>query len=198
MSSPASFTRRLTRALATHAARTLPLEHSPWGEAMRRETDYIASDRAALAFAFGCLLSAYSTRFSNMRTGNLRPARSLLVLEMLLCFLPLTGIFIAALLHVFASAAHPPPILGALLAASALGPAGLLVVLAPALGRARGPVPLIALAVLSAVTITAFATGILPAPTWRDAVLCVLLPLAGVAHLAALTRTPSAASLQTG
>jgi hypothetical protein len=177
----------------------LPLKHAPWGEAMRRETDYIASDRAALLWACGCLLSAYSTRFSNMRTGNLRPAPSLLVLEMLLCFLPLTGVFIAALLHVFASAAHPPPILGALLAASALGPAGLLVALAPALGRARGPAPLTVMAVLSAFTITAFATGILPAPTWRDAVLCVLLPLAGVAHLAALTLTgtSSAASLPT-
>src|ERR1041385_272760 len=37
---------------------------SPWAEAMRRELDYIADDRAALRWALGCLAAGYRMRWT--------------------------------------------------------------------------------------------------------------------------------------
>jgi hypothetical protein len=56
--------RRLAVKLARHAALALPGAPSPWAEAMRRELDYIEDDRAALVWAFGCILASYKTRLA--------------------------------------------------------------------------------------------------------------------------------------
>jgi len=54
--------RRFSVTLARHAARMLPGAASPWSEAMRRELDYIADDRAAVRWALGCVLASYRAR----------------------------------------------------------------------------------------------------------------------------------------
>ena len=54
--------RRLAVKLARHAALTLPGALSPWAKAMRHELDYIEDDRAALRWAFGCVLASYKAR----------------------------------------------------------------------------------------------------------------------------------------
>jgi len=54
--------RRWAVAAVDHAARVLPPTHREWAEAMRRELDHIEDDRAALRWAFGCVLSSYRTR----------------------------------------------------------------------------------------------------------------------------------------
>jgi hypothetical protein len=56
--------RRLAVKLARHAALALPGARSPWAEAMRRELDYIENDRAALRWAFGCVLASYKARLA--------------------------------------------------------------------------------------------------------------------------------------
>jgi hypothetical protein len=59
--------------LARHASRVLPgTSSSPWAEAMRRELDYIADDRAALRWAFGCVLSSYKARLAARPAGGAR------------------------------------------------------------------------------------------------------------------------------
>jgi len=66
--------RRLAVKLARHAALALPGARSPWAEAMRRELDYIENDRAALRWAFGCVLASYKARLtagSSSRTRDL-------------------------------------------------------------------------------------------------------------------------------
>src|SRR5215475_2080245 len=63
--------RRLADTLARHAARVLPSAPSSWAQAMRHELDYIADDRAALRWAFGCMLASYQARL--MRRPRLSP-----------------------------------------------------------------------------------------------------------------------------
>jgi len=66
--------RRWAGKLAQHASGVLPGGHSPWAEAMRRELDYIADDRAALRWAVGSVLASYRMRllqgpWFKLRTG---------------------------------------------------------------------------------------------------------------------------------
>src|SRR5262249_43855076 len=56
--------RRLAVKIAQHASWGLPGARSPWAEAMRRELDYIADDRAALRWALGCVLASYKARLT--------------------------------------------------------------------------------------------------------------------------------------
>src|SRR6266566_2638691 len=56
--------RRWAVKLAQHASWVLPGARSPWAEAMRRELDYIADDRAALRWALGCVLASYRARLT--------------------------------------------------------------------------------------------------------------------------------------
>src|SRR5215813_9883296 len=57
--------RRLAVTLARHAAWVLPSAPSSWADAMRHELDYIADDKAALRWAFGCTLASYKTRVTH-------------------------------------------------------------------------------------------------------------------------------------
>src|SRR5215470_6670186 len=64
MNATPSRLRRLADTLARHAARVLPSAPSSWAQAMRHELDYITDDKAALRWAFGCLLASYKARFT--------------------------------------------------------------------------------------------------------------------------------------
>jgi hypothetical protein len=59
--------RRAAVKLARHAAAVLP-GASPWARAMQHELDYIEDDRAALAWALGCVLASYKARLAGART----------------------------------------------------------------------------------------------------------------------------------
>jgi pimeloyl-ACP methyl ester carboxylesterase len=56
--------RRIAVKLAQHASRVLPGARSLWADAMRRELDYIADDRAALRWAIGCVVASYTARLA--------------------------------------------------------------------------------------------------------------------------------------
>jgi pimeloyl-ACP methyl ester carboxylesterase len=53
--------RRVAQKIVRHASWVLPGGQSSWGEAMRRELDYIEDDRAALRWAIGCVTASYVT-----------------------------------------------------------------------------------------------------------------------------------------
>ena len=61
-------THRLALALCELAARLLPPRRRSWGEAMAAELGYAEDDRAALAFAGGCLLAAARERARDFDT----------------------------------------------------------------------------------------------------------------------------------
>ena len=57
---------------------------------MRSEFDHIENDRHAFLWAVGCLLTGIKERMNTMIHGDLKISRWLLAPEMLLCFAPLT------------------------------------------------------------------------------------------------------------
>jgi hypothetical protein len=67
----------------------LEQQHRDWARALRAELEYVAETERT-RWAFGCLTAAIHQRFVSMQTGSLRISRSVLFLEMILCFLPLT------------------------------------------------------------------------------------------------------------
>lgn len=64
-------------------------EQAEWARAMRTELHHVdASERTS--WAFGCLLAALKLRIAGMENGTLRVSPWVLLLELGLCFLPLT------------------------------------------------------------------------------------------------------------
>lgn len=64
-------------------------QHQDWARAMLAELEHVdVSERTS--WAFGCLIAAFQQRFVSMRNGTLRISRSILLLELVVCFLPLT------------------------------------------------------------------------------------------------------------
>lgn len=82
--------RRLAAALMRGAAGLMPAARIGWTRAMRSEFDHIESDRQAFLWAAGCLLTGLKERMNTMIHGDLKISRWLLAPEMLLCFAPLT------------------------------------------------------------------------------------------------------------
>lgn len=90
MNASASPLRRTASFLMRASKKALPPARGDWAEAMHAEFLHIHTDRQALHWAVGCLLVSIKERMSIMITGNLKISRWLLTPEMLLCFLPLT------------------------------------------------------------------------------------------------------------
>jgi hypothetical protein len=72
------------------AATLMPAARIGWTRAMRSEFDHIENDRQAFLWAAGCLLTGIKERMNTMIHGDLKISRWLLAPEMLLCFAPLT------------------------------------------------------------------------------------------------------------
>jgi len=66
--------RRWAVKLAQYASWVLPGAPSPWGDAMRRELDYIGDDRAALRWALGCIVASYRARLAHWPSFSARIA----------------------------------------------------------------------------------------------------------------------------
>lgn len=92
--------RALAERLLDHAARVMPAHRRDWGLAMRAELVAIASAGEALAFAAGCVWTAYSQRISPMRlallTGRLAVAAVSLLTAAAHAFMPLYMLAIIA------------------------------------------------------------------------------------------------------
>ena len=80
--------------LLMHAASWLMKnDHAEWARAMRVELEHVdRSERSR--WAFGCLLAAIQLRIRPMENGTLRGARWILLLELSLCFLPMTLVWL--------------------------------------------------------------------------------------------------------
>ena len=89
MSLDQSLLRRSAAALMRISALSLPPRRRDWAAAMRSEYEHIHADRQAFNWAAGCLLVSLKERMIMIK-GDLRVSRWLLTPEMLLCFVPLT------------------------------------------------------------------------------------------------------------
>jgi len=203
MKPPYSWLRCAAQALAGHAARVLPRARADWARAMRRETDQVANDRAALRWALGCVFASYLERIDVMNARRHGISRWVLGLEMLMCFWWLTWMFGALLSRGAYGFTGPLPLDAwyvATLLGTVAGPIGLVVAFKsivldrPALGRAT----LVALCVPAVWTVIAitgqFASSAFLAEAFGAWVLFALLPAIGVSHLIYLGR-PQRSSL---
>src|SRR5437868_15413775 len=97
MSESVSLRRRLALALMRCAAIALPATRADWASAMNAELDHFESDREASVWAIGCVVAALRERANVVFIGNLKVSRWILVPEMLLCFVPLTVLWLDAI-----------------------------------------------------------------------------------------------------
>jgi hypothetical protein len=167
-----------------------PKERADWAQAMINELDYLSPDTSAVGWALGCILVSYSERVRAM----IRPVESLprwiLVLEMLVCFLPLTLLFTAVVLR----GLHGGFTLQAGLlycSVAVLGPLGLLAALRSIFFKRAGMsrAVMAGLCLLAAWTVAAYSAQILTfgqahlSDWWREFVLIAVLPALAVFHM---------------
>jgi hypothetical protein len=185
-----SITWRIARGLVSHAANILPPERSEWSQAMISEVDHLPSVGAAIEWAIGCIFAGYIERLRTVSRPFSHVSRWVLSLEMLICLVPVTFLFVAVVLR---STGGVWPLVTALHYASAtlIGPIALViatktVVLRQAVGRTT----CIALCLLAAWTFLSYSASISstkggrPSDWWQIFVLVALLPAVAVAHLA--------------
>lgn len=181
---------KAARGLVQHAARISPPERAEWAQAMANELDYLSPDTSPVGWALGCILVCYSERIRAMIRSLKSLPRWVLILEMLVCFLPLTLLFSAVVQRGLHGGFTPPE---ALLYGSAtiLGPLGLAAALrsiftqSASMSRAA----IVALCLLAAWTLTAYSAQILTfgqshlSDWWREFVLIAVLPILAVLHV---------------
>lgn len=181
---------RLASSLTAHAAKVLPAERREWSQAMISEVNHLPSSGAAIRWAMGCIVAGYVERMRTMNHPIGHVARWVLSLEMLICFVPVTFLFVAVILSAVRGVWS---IQTSLLYASAtlIGPIGLVISLRSlVLGQAVGRTTSIALCLLAAWTFVSYLSLVLsnhssrPTEWWQIFVLIAFLPALAVAHLA--------------
>lgn len=190
MNSLHALTQRTARCLIKHAAMVAPGERAEWAQAMSNELDYLSPDLSAVGWALGCLWACYAERIRAMVRSLDSLPRWVLVIEMLVCFLPLTWLFSAMVQTGFHGGfALPEALLYG--SASILGPLGFAVALRSIFSKSRplSRVTISALGVLTAWTLAAYSTQVLTfghshlSEWWQEFVLIAVLPALAVLHL---------------
>jgi hypothetical protein len=180
--------RSLAALLIRHAAWVSPANRKEWFRAMTHELDHVPGGASALEWALGCALVGYMERIHIMTRSFAELPRWLLALEMAVCLVPLTWLFIAVL--AMTGRALMPLEFGILAGSATLsGPLGLAVALRlvfladGSVGRATTLV----LALLAAWTMLGYTGQLLHdgsfLAAWREFILLALLPAMAVAHL---------------
>ena len=158
--------RRVASRILLAAARLLPRRLSPWARAMERELAEIADDRAALAFASGCLRAvlglAFVTASSTLGVPTMKGISARPRLLGLLCGAGAVAMGVAYMV----AAEAPARYLAVNLAALMLGAAAWLALGRAAAARLAGAGPLI-LALAAALLLTAlFGIAVEGASRW--------------------------------
>jgi hypothetical protein len=156
---------------------------------MINELDHVPHGASALWWALGCTFASYLERIRIMTRSLTSLPRWLLCLEMAVCLVPLTWLFIAVL--VMTARGVMPLEYGILSSCAALlGPLGLAVALRIVFltGGSVGRTTTTILALLAAWTVFAYSGQVLHNGTpfsawWREFVLIALLPSWAVVHL---------------
>jgi hypothetical protein len=181
--------RRLTALLVRHAAWVSPPDRKEWSRAMINELDHVPCGASILRWALGCTLVSYLERINIMTRSFTNLPRWLLSLEMAVCLVPLTWLFLAILAM---TVRGRMPVDYAILTGSAtlLGPVSVAVAMRIVFVRkgSVGRVTAILLPLLAAWTVVAYAgqllhNGLPLSAWWRDFVLIALLPSWAVVHL---------------
>jgi hypothetical protein len=188
-----AITTRIARGLARHAAVALPGERAEWAQAMINELDYLPPDLSAVGWALGCIFVCYTERIRAMIRPFEHLPRWVLVLEVLICFLPLALLF-SAVLKTEAHGGFTPQAFLLYFSGTVLGPVGLAAGFRSIFLKSRGMsrATLAGLGLLAAWTLMAYFAQIVTfgqshlSDWWRDIVLIAVLPAIAVLHLVSL------------
>jgi hypothetical protein len=199
MSSGSDLLRRIACRLIRHAASVLPPGRDHWAEAMAAELTYMPDEKAALKWAFGCVLASYSERIQAVTTVRPGISRWVLCVEMT-CFFAIPALgFVAELTPPYYAPWRETIFI---LSIALLGPVGLSVAFKTVvLNRPTLPAPgSLALGILAAWALLADLMyllargGAMSLDWWRGYILVALLPALGTVHLIYLARSANAAS----
>lgn len=185
-----AITQRAARRLIKHAATVAPGERAEWAQAMTNELDYLSPDLSAVGWALGCLWACYAERIRAMVRSLDSLPRWVLVVEMVVCFLPLSWLFSAVVQRGLHGGFTSPE---ALLYGSAtiLGPLGFAAAVRSIVSKSRAMsrATITALCVLAAWTLAAYSAQLLTfghshfSEWWREFVLIAVLPTLAVLHV---------------
>jgi uncharacterized membrane protein YhdT len=181
--------RKMAALLLRHAAWVSPPDRKEWSHAMTNELEHVPRGVAALRWALGCALVGYLERMNTMTRSLTNLPRWLLSLEMAVCLVPLTWLFIAILAMTvrgrmpvdFAALAGSATLLGPVCLAVAMR---IVFVKKASVGRETATL----LPLLAAWTVVAYSGQLLHGGTplsawWREWVLIAPLPCWAVVHL---------------
>ena len=181
--------RKMAALLVSHAAWVAPPERKEWLHAMINELDHVPRGASVLRWELGCAAVSYLERLNIMTRSLTSLPRWLLSLEMAVCLVPLTWLFVAVLTT---TAQGRLPLGYGILSGSAtlLGPVCLAVAMRVVFARKSsvGRVTVTLLPLLAAWTVVAYAGQLLHngspfSEWWREFVLIALLPSWAVVHL---------------
>ena len=191
----------ISRALLRHAAHASPPTRVKWAVAAASELESIASSYESLIWSVGTVRASYKERLRAMSLNEPQLPRTLLMSEILICFLPSSLLWASALVAVARS--QIPPLDGLWLStAASIGPIGLVIFAAATarftFARRFGSLALALLAGWTAlvVLLSPLTPALLRQLPWRDFVLLVLLPTIGAAHYALLERNTHSVDCQ--
>lgn len=183
----------MAKLLVKHAGNVLPAERENWAQAMCNEIDHLPDSRSALGWAIGCMFTCYKERITKLDIGNLRISRTVLGLEMLLCFGFLSLAFFGMLFRI----GNSMPVDGSLISIIAFsscltGPIGLIFAFRLIVLNQTSLSKAMLAALIIPVTFTLIVNGIvmwnlagrpLVSWAWEGTLLMAILPALGVAHL---------------
>ena len=198
------FLKHIARTLTAHANSMLPAYRREWGTAMGEELEHIDNPVYALRWALGCITTSYTERLRFMNRSDLRVSKWLLSIEALVCFAPLTLLWLAAILNIQRLLGEPGILVATALAT--IAPLALLLVLRHiAIGRPLQHRTQIGLAVafgaVGLLQVTAMFAAQGPKIFWFQGewgivLLCSVLPALCCLHLSQLATDRPSSSLK--
>jgi hypothetical protein len=206
MTTPPNIARRIAAMLVDRAARWLPARRSEWGDAMREELHHVKSHRRALEWALGCVLASFTERVRAMSVSRLGVSRWVAVLEWLVCFGPLTALWVAAVSYIGTGVETSRATLAAVLIGT-LGPVALITALAGTISSKAFPQRWLIKSLLTGFLVLGLLQVLEMFRTlrvhwfdfdWSLIVLLALLPLLGCLHLLYASRLPTSAYKEEG
>jgi hypothetical protein len=206
MTMTANIARRIAAMLVDRAARWLPARRSEWGDAMREELRHVKSDRHALEWALGCVFASFIERVHAMNDSQLGVSRWVAVLEWLVCFGPLTLLWVASVWVIGTGVETSRETVAAMLIGT-LGPVALVAALAGTISSKAFPQRWLIKSLLTGFLVLGVLQLLEMFRTlrvhwfdfdWSLIVLLAVLPLLGCLHLLYASRLPSSAHKEEG
>jgi hypothetical protein len=194
MISTARLSKHVAHGLMKHAVRVSPKERAEWAQAMATELEYLPPDLQAVRWALGCIVASYLERMNVMLRSLAALPRSVLAMEMLICFLPLTLVFSTVINAATHGGYTSQAAFMLYFSGSLLGPLGLAaafhsIFLTP--GRMSRTV-IVGLGLLTVWTLGAYTSQLVNfgqsrlADWWHEFVIIAVLPALAVLHLASI------------